>query len=306
MELEQLETFAAVYRAAVERGAGFAAVARERNLAPSSVSRAVAGLEEALEVRLFQRTTRRLEPTAAGEAFYRRILPLLEELAAAQAEARDQARGPAGRLRVTASVSFAQICIAPRLAAFRARYPDIALELLLSDAALDLVAERIDLAVRHGPLADSSLIARRLAAVRYRVVASPEYLATAPPIRQPSDIADHPAIAFPLAGFRSAWRFRRDETADTEEVAVTPALTLSNAAAIALCARQGLGLALLADWTVREDLENGALVDVLPGYQAAGASFDSAIWLLYPSRRFLPAKVRAFADFLGESSGDNA
>lgn len=293
MEIEQLETFAAVYRAG-----GFAPVARERNLAPSSISRAIAGLEEALEVRLFQRSTRKLEPTDAGEAFYRRILPLIEEFAAAQAEARDRAKGPAGRLRVTASVSYGQLCIVPRLAAFRARYPDIQLDLLLSDAALDILAERIDLAVRHGPLADSSLVASRLMPVRYRVVASPDYLAKAAPIRTPADIAEHPCIAFSFEDYRSLWRFRRASNVQPEEVAVAPALTLSNAAAIRLCARQGLGLALMADWTVRDDLASGALAEVLPDYEAAGPSFDSAIWLVLPSRRFLPAKTRAFADFL--------
>lgn len=297
MEIEQLETFAAVYRAG-----GFAPVARERNLAPSSISRAIAGLEEALEVRLFQRSTRRLEPTNAGEAFYRRILPLIEELAAAQAEARDRAKGPAGRLRVTASVSYGQLCIVPRLAAFRARYPDVQLDLLLSDATLDILAERIDLAVRHGPLADSSLVASRLMSVRYRVVASPDYLTQAPPIRRPADIAAHPCIAFSFEGYRSLWRFRRPSDTEPEEVAVTPALTLSNAAAIRLCARQGLGLALMADWTLRDDLASGALVEVLPDYEAAGPSFDSAVWLVFPSRRFLPAKTRAFADFLRDGA----
>ena len=309
MDLDQLELFTAVYRCAIERGEGFAAVARERNLAPSSVSRAIASLETSLEARLFQRTTRKLEPTDAGEAFYRHILPLLEELEAARAEAQDLARGPAGRLRVTASVSYGQLCIVPRLADFRRRYPDIALELLLSDAALDLVAERIDLAVRHGPLRDSSLIARRLARVRYRVVASPDYLAEAPPIRRPADIADHPCIAFPFEGFRSRWRFRREKAAGEEErtieeVAVTPAIVLSNAAAIRSCARQGLGPALMADWTVAADLKSGALVDVLPGFEAAGQDFDSAIWLVLPSRRFVPAKVRAFAEFLRDDTGD--
>ena len=297
MEIEQLETFAAVYRAG-----GFAPVARERNIAPSSISRAIAALEDALEVRLFQRSTRKLEPTDAGEAFYRRVLPLIEEFAAAQAEARDRAKGPAGRLRVTASVSYGQLCIVPRLAAFRVRYPDIQLDLLLSDAALDILAERIDLAVRHGPLADSSLVASRLMPVRYRVVASPAYLAAAAPIRTPADIAEHPCIAFSFGDYRSRWRFRRPSDAQPEEVAVTPALTLSNAAAIRLCARQGLGLALMADWTVRDDLAGGALVEVLPEYEAAGASFDSAIWLVFPSRRFLPAKTRAFADFLREGA----
>ena len=227
-------------------------------------------------------------------------MPLIEEFAAARAEAHDRAKGPAGRLRATASVSYGQLCIVPRLAAFRARYPDIQLDLLLSDASLDILAERIDLAVRHGTLADSSLVASRLTPVRYQVVASPDYLTHASPIRMPADIAGHPCLAFSFGDYR--WRFPRPSDREPEEVAVTPALTLSNAAAIRLCARQGLGLALMADWTVRDDLASGALVEVLPDYEAAGASFDSAVWLVLPSRRFLPAKTRAFADFLREGT----
>lgn len=138
--------------------------------------------------------------------------------------------------------------------------------------------------------------------VRYQVVASPDYLAKAPPIRMPADIAGHPCIAFSFGDYRWRWCFRRPSDREPEEVAVTPALTLSNAAAIRLCARQGLGLALMADRTVRDDLASGALVELLPNYEAAGASFDSAIWLVFPSRRFLPAKTRAFADFLREGT----
>ena len=113
--------------------------------------------------------------------------------------------------------------------------------------------------------------------MRYQVVASPDYLAKAPPIRMPADIAGHPCIAFSFGDYRWRWCFRRPSDREPEEVAVTPALTLSNAAAIRLCARQGLGLALMADRTVRDDLASGALVELLPNYEAAGASFDSAI-----------------------------
>lgn len=294
MNLEQLAAFVDVYRAG-----GFAPVAKERAVAPSSVSRAIAALEGQLEVRLFQRTTRRLQPTEAGEAFFRRIAPLIEEIDAARAELADRAGRPTGRLRVTASVSFGQICIVPLLAAFRERYPQVELELILSDAALDLVGERIDVAVRHGALADSSMIARRLAAVRYRVVASPKYLKHASTIGRPADLQSHPCIAFSYEGFRSQWRFRRNGAVETVEIA--PAITVSNAAAIRDCALSGLGPALLADWTVAADLAAGRLVDVFPGYRAAGATFESAVWLVFPSRTYIPAKARAFADFLVDS-----
>lgn len=292
MDLEQLRIFAEVYRAR-----GFAAVAKARGVAPSSISRQVAGLEAALQVRLFQRSTRSLAPTEAGAAFHARIEPLIEELDAARAELADRTRGPVGRLRVTASVAYGQICIVPRLAAFRAAHPRITLDLFLTDSVVDLVAERIDVAIRHGVLADSALVARKLAAVRYLVVASPGYLAAHPPIRAPGDLAAHDCVTFPYDGFRDHWRFRQGgiET----DVAIRTVVSTGNAAAIRDCARAGLGLALLADWTLGDDLAMGRLVEVLPDWQAAGASFDVALWAIFPSRAFVPAKVRAFVALLG-------
>lgn len=291
MDLGQLRTFVDVHRSG-----GFAPVAKDRGVSPSSISRAIASLETALEVRLFQRTTRQLSPTEAGDAFYRRVLPLVEELEDACAEATEGTKRPSGRLRVTASVSFGQIRIAPRLKEFRTAFPDIELDLVLSDAQIDLLAERIDLAVRHGPLADSGMAARKLADVHYRLVASPDYLLDASPIEKPPDIADHPCIAFPYDGFRTRWQFRNK--AETQEIAIAPAVTASNAGAILQCVRDGLGLALLADWTIGRDLDTGRLVELLPNWHAAGGQFENSIWLVFPSRKFIPAKTRAFADFL--------
>lgn len=291
MDLSQLKTFVDVHRAG-----GFAPVAKDRGVSPSSISRAIASLERSLEVRLFQRTTRRLSPTEAGDAFLNRVLPLIEEMESACAEASEGTKHPSGRLRVTASVSFGQMCIVPRLKAFRTAYPDIDMDLILSDAQIDLLAERIDLAVRHGPLSDSGMIARKLTDVRYRLVTSPDYLLNAPSIKHPDEVSQHPCIAFSYEGFRTRWQFR--QTGQRREITIAPAITVSNAMAIRQCARDGLGLALLADWTIERDLETGQLVELLPNWQAAGASFDSSIWLVFPSRRFIPAKTRAFADFL--------
>ena len=133
----------------VIRQGSFAAVARDRNLDPSSVSRAIAGLEAELGVRLFQRTTRQLSPTEAGTAYFERIEPLVEEMQQANNLATDMSRQPKGTLRVTASVSFGQKCIVPLLPNFGTLYPDLTVDLLLTDAVVDLFAERIDVALRH-------------------------------------------------------------------------------------------------------------------------------------------------------------
>ncbi len=294
MKVDDLTIFVAVYRAG-----GFAAVAHERGVAPSSISRAIASLEARLETRLFQRTTRTLTPTEAGDAFYARIAPVLEELDAAHAELIDHTREPVGLLRVTASVSFGQIMIAPRLDAFRAVFPRIILELVLSDRPIDLIAERIDVAVRHGRLTDNASMSRKLMDVRYHLVASPRYLANAPPVQSPDDITAHRTASFSYEAFRNMWRFRRGD--HVRDVAISPSLIVTNAVALAQCVRDGAGLALLADWTIRDDLANGALVDVLPEWISSGVDMDPSIWLMFPSRAFMPAKTRVFLDFLLET-----
>ena len=169
----------------VMRQGSFAAVARERNIDPSSVSRAIAGLEAELGIRLFQRTTRKLSPTEAGTTYYERIEPLLEDMQQAVEIAGDMSGQPKGKLRMTASVSFALKCIVPLLPEFNSLYPDLTVDLLMTDRIIDLVANRVDLAVRLGLLEDSTLIAQRLIKTYYVVCASPKYLESAAPLNEP-------------------------------------------------------------------------------------------------------------------------
>lgn len=161
---------------AVLRRGSFAAVARDLDIAPSSVSRTIANLERELGVRLLQRTTRRLSPTAAGLRYAARVGPLLEELDAASAEVRDATSMPRGRVRMTAPVSFAQLNLIPLLPALREHYPDLEVDLLLTDARIDLLASGIDLALRLGRLRDGELIRRHLCPIDYVLCASPSYV----------------------------------------------------------------------------------------------------------------------------------
>ena len=293
MELAQLDAFVAVAHLG-----SFAAAARARGVATSSVTRAVAGLEASLGVRLFQRTTRRVKLTEAGERFLRRVGPLLEELEAARAGAQDTARGPSGILRLAASVTYGQSVIAPRLHAFREACPGVVVDLVLSDERVDLVGERIDLAVRHGHLPDSDLVAKRLASVSYKLVASPAYLAASGVPDAPEALDGHRALGFDFTPFREGWRLERGGRAF--HTAPPPALLSSNAAALRACALDGMGIALLADWLIGRDLARGRLREVLAGWTAgpARAEPDPALWLVMPSRAFVPAKVRAMAAFL--------
>ena len=291
MDLSALRAFIDVAR----RG-NFAAAARDRNVDPSSMSRIIAALEEELGLRLFQRTTRRLALTEAGELYLRRVEACVDELDQARDEALAIGAGPVGTLRLTASVGFGRTCVVPLLPEFRATFPALKLELLLTDANLDLVAERIDLAFRLGPSVDADVIGVKLFGTRYRVCASPAYLTKAPALTAPCDLSNHRCLRFVLPEFRSRWLFRSTD-GNISEVPVDGDLVTSSALALRECAIAGMGPALLADWLIDGDIAEGRLVDVFPAYHVAATTFDTAAWLLYPSRAFLPKKVRTSIDF---------
>lgn len=292
MDLTLLSTFADVVR----RGS-FASVARDRDTDASSISRAIAGLEGELGVRLFQRTTRRLALTEAGAAYYERVVPLLESLAAANAEVADLGDQPLGTVRVTASVAFGQRVVVPMLPDFLARHPGLSIDLVLSDSVLDVVGDRIDLAIRLGTLPDSDLVATRLAAVAYRAVASPAYLATHGRPATPADLAGYECLRFGIPGFRTQWRFRQGK-GEVIDVPVSGRVVISNGLALQSCAIAGLGAALLPCWLVDDDVREGRLVDLFPGWEASGADFATAVWLVFPTRAYMPRKTRAFVDAL--------
>lgn len=284
----------------VVRQGSFAAVARNRNLDPSSVSRAIASLEAELGIGLFQRTTRQLSPTEAGMTYFDRIEPLIEEIQQATDIATDVSGQPQGTLRVTASVSFGHKCIVPLLPEFQQLYPDLTIDLLLTDAVVDLVADRIDLAVRLGLLNDSTLIAQQLVRTHYSVCASSDYLKRSIKIQHPKDLEQHNCLLFPLAGFRSRWIFK-DRQGALSEIPISGRTVISSAIALGQCAIAGMGIALLPNWLIDADLQAGNLVDVFPDYAVTATDFNTAAWLVYPSRAYVPLKVRLFIEFLKKS-----
>jgi DNA-binding transcriptional LysR family regulator len=292
METSALRVFLDV----VQRGS-FAAVARDRDTDPSTVSRSIAALEQELGIRLLQRSTRRIALTEAGAQYHGRIAPLLEELEHAGEEARVTMRGPSGTLRLTTSVAFGQTRIVPLLPALRRAHPALRLELLLSDARLDLVAERVDLALRMAPRIEGDVVASLLMPTRYHVAASPDYLRRAPPVAAPRDVSQHRCLLSALPEFRTRWRFRAPN-GGVREVAVSGDLVTTNAVALRDCALAGLGPALLPDWLIGPDLAEGRLVDPLPDHRVTATAFETGVWIVYPTRALVPAKVRAAIDFL--------
>lgn len=292
METEALKTFVEVVRTG-----SFAAVARRLDVDPSSVSRVIAVLEAQIGFRLFQRTTRHLAPTEAGALYFERILPLLEGMEQANTEARDVLGEPRGRLRVTASVAFGTVVLVPILPRLRAAYPGLGIDLILTDAVIDIIAEKVDIAIRLGQLSDNRLVSAKLMPTRYRAVASPSYLKRASQLRRPSDLSSHDCLVFPLPGYRSHWKFR-DKRAQVSEVPIKGTVSISNSLALRRAALDGLGPALLANWLVDPDIHRKALVELFPRCEASAQDFDTAAWIVYPSRAYVPRKVRVFIDFL--------
>ncbi len=294
MDIDTLRTFIDVMR----RGS-FARVARDRSVDPSSISRTIATLEQQLGVRLFNRTTRQLSPTEAALAYFDRLEPVVDELLRATSIASDSADRPHGTLRLTAAVSFAQVNLVPLLPEFAHRYPALNFELVLTDKFLDLVEERIDLAVRLGRLPDSSLVAHRLCDMTHTVCASPEYLRRNGRPTVPAELEQHDCLRYPVPGHGPRWRFRQGDGAPIE-VPVRARVSATNGMALTQCAVAGLGILMLPRWNIARELRSGELVDLFPDYQVTASEFDAAAWMLYASRTYLPCKVRVFADFLKE------
>lgn len=189
------------------------------------------------------------------------------------------------------------LSVLPLLAEFETIFPDLAVDLLLTDSRVDLLSERIDLAIRLGALEDSTLIAQKLMSTLYLVCASPDYLKEWGQLNQPEDITQHNCLLFSLAGFRERWLFRNNQ-GEITEIPVKGRTVISNAIGLQQCAIARMGLALLPKWLINDDLEAGTLINVFPNYDVTATDFQTSAWLVYPSRDYIPLKVRVFIEFL--------
>jgi DNA-binding transcriptional LysR family regulator len=276
----------------VARTQSFAQAARQLDRHVSAVSRAVAALESRLGVRLLQRTTRRVALSEAGRAYFRRCETLLAELDGADAEVRDQGAALHGTLRVSAATGSGQILLAPIVPEFLAAHPLLSLDLQLSNRYVDLVNEGFDLAVRVGVLADSRLVARRLAPSDRMLVASPAYVRQRGTLRSPQQLREHACLILAIGTRPQRWELERGRTRVALDV--SGPLHSNNMFALMDACLAGIGIALLPDFAVTPALRRGDLLRVLPGW----SSVAQAMYAVYPSARFIPAKVRAFVDFI--------
>jgi DNA-binding transcriptional LysR family regulator len=283
-----LQSFAKV----VESGS-FARAAERLSLSTSALSRQVADLEAHLDVRLLNRTTRRLSLTEAGQAFYERCVQLLADLDEAEASVRPVTVEPKGTLRITCGVTFGERYLAPALAQFAALHPGIVFDLELSDRVIDLVEEGFDLAIRIGTIGPQTLVARRLGTTALVCCASPKYLHRRGTPRTPDDLAQHDCLAYTLAAVPQTWTFTSpDGTSRAAEVTIRH--RANSGRMLTAMAAAGMGIVLEPDFIVAPDIGSGALMPVLPGYEPP----RSPIAAVYPSRRHLSAKVRSLVDFL--------
>jgi len=292
MDLQSIRTFIEVVR-----HGSFAAAARQRDLDPSSVSRAISTLESELGFALFHRTTRRLSLTEAGSRYHERVEGLVEELARAEEEARDLVSGPAGTLRVTACTSFGERVLAPLLPSFRQAYPELVIDLLLADHQVDLVQEQVDVAIRFGARPDGDFVIRKLTPRVFRVCASPSFLEAHGTPATPEALIGVECLVFSTPGYRSTWKFRR-KTGLEFEVPVGGHIRVSHGLTMTQCASAGMGVALLPDWLCQQEIDDGALCDLFPDYECTATEFESAAWLIYPNRHYRALKVDAFVDHL--------
>lgn len=282
--------------ARVARTGNMSAAGREMGLSPAVVSKRISLLEDRLNARLFQRTTRQLTLTETGEGYFKRVVDILSLVEEAEDFVSRRNTKPRGVLKVTAPTTFSRLHVAPYLPQFLERFPDIELEFQLTDNFVDIIREGYDLAIRIGELQDSSLVARKIAPDDRVICASPKYLAEAGTPKSLEDLAAHNCLS---AGAQDVWRL---EGPDGHHQVRTKGNIRSNSSEfIRESLLAGLGLGLRATWDVGPELSSGDLQVVMPEYRG---SSKVSIYAVYPCREFMPSKVNVFIEFLSELYGN--
>ena len=282
---EGLQEFVAV----VEQG-GFTAAARQLNVSTSFVSRQVTRLEDRLDVRLLQRTTRKVHLTEMGQVYYERSREILDQFESLESEMADLQEKPKGLVRIAAAGEYAERYVAPLVAEFVAKYPEVSVDLESSMQMVDIVDEGIDIAIRMSALSDSSLIARKVEQRRIMVCASPDYLKEHGQPKTPEDLRTHNCLLFP----DMPWRFKYPDR--IQEVKVRGSWSSNNGRVLVAAARQGIGVVRFSEYYLEELINTGELEIILQEYEVN----DAATWIIYPNRRHLPTRVRYLVEFLLE------
>ena len=285
---------------AVVDGGSFAAAADKLEMSRAMASKQIQKLEEHLGTRLLNRTTRRLSLTETGRAFYERSLQIIGDVEEAEQIAGQMTRRPQGVLRVTLPLSYGQHRLAAIIGDYTQAYPQVQLDISLSDRKIDLVEDGLDLAIRIGALPQSDLIARKIGGVHSVVCAAPAYLARHGAPGTPAELAGHACLGYTLSGGGTDWRMEGPDGPLT--VAISGPIRADNGDIIRLAALGGAGILFQPQFIVDDDLAAGRLVRLLPQWQSA----ELGVYAVYPSRKHLSAKVRTFVDFLASALAGNA
>ena len=282
-----------VFCAVVDKGS-FVGAAQPLQMSKAAISRYISGLEARLGARLLHRTTRRLSLTDEGRQFYHQAKEVLAMMDAAEEAVSAAAPEPVGVLRVNAPVSFGVQHLGPIWADFMRAYPKVELDISLNDRLVDLVEEGFDAAVRIARMESSSLVGRRLASTRMCLCASPAYLQAHSPILVLADLAEHGVVAYTNFATGNEWLFKGPQ--GSQSVRTRSVVRCNNGDTCRSIALAGGGVSLQPSFMVAEDLRAGALVEILPEYR----SIELGVYIVYPSRKHLPPKVRALVNFLSE------
>lgn len=279
----------------VDRG-GFTEAAKELHLSPSAVSKLIARLEDRLGARLLQRTTRRVSLTAEGRVYADQVREILADIDAVEASVGGAEAEPRGSLRINVAHGFGMTQIVPLIPGFLARYPKVDVQITFADQVVDLVAEGEDLAIRTGRLDDDTLIARKLGEHRRIICAAPAYLEKYGTPQTPDDLSRHNCLLFDGPEGLNEWPFRMPDGSILRRP-IRGNFRSSNGDAIFRMLLEGVGLCYAADFGIKPAIEKGRLVPVLTAHTA---DILRPIHVVYPARKHLAAKVRAFADYLVE------
>ena len=288
-----------VFARVVDAGS-FSGAARQLGLTPSAVSRQVARLEGVLRVRLLERTTRKLRLTEAGSAAFTRCQALVAAAREVMALSDSQSATPRGLVRVSMPKAFGRQVVHPLMPAFLARYPEVDVQLIITDRTVDLFEESVDLAIRITDAPPPGLAGRPLTTIRHLVCASPQYLAAHGTPAHPRDLAQHSCLYLGEDERDRHWRFQRG--AEEATVRVSGRYVANHSEVRLDGARQHLGIASLPEFTAREALAKADLVTVLDDWEHK-TDYAGTAWLLYPPNRFLAAKLRVWIDFLVAALG---
>ena len=276
----------------------FSAAGRKLGLSPSAVSKLVTRIEDRLGARLLVRTTRRLELTPEGEVYLSRTRRILAEIAETERIVAEGARvTPRGPLRVNASVGFGERYILPLVPAFLALYPDIELDLTLTDGVIDVIGERTDVAIRSGPLRDSSLKAKKLLESRKVVIAAPSYLERHGVPNHPAELSKHNCLRFNFRRSMDDWPFLLEDGQTVEAYDISGNMLVSSGAILRQLCVEGLGLGRIGRFHVEPDITAGTLVPVLEAFNPGDIEVVHAV---FAGHEHLAARIRAFIDFLVE------